>query len=316
MATEKEGRYNIPILTRDNHDSWFRQQRMKLRGKHVFYTCEQRVGQYAKVASVGDIAQGLEELEITDATTKQTSSIRINVDKRKKFEEDEDTALSLLFRSLTEDDQALTDEYASAFDFWAYLKSKYSQTDATTANRYMTSIQTFTYEKEGGGITASWDRLKDYRRKLVNANAGMSSTYPDEALLLILIRSLPSSYSSTVDTLNIQTTLSVDDKLKFLEEKEIRLNEETDEHGHAAFRARKYVPPHQRSSSGSSNDEGHKHTGQCYLCNRKHMARDCPYLEIAKHAVQHAIKELSYGGPLEPNRVKTPKLQNREIAKS
>jgi hypothetical protein len=84
----------------------------------------------------------------------------------------------------------------------------------------MTSIQTFTYGKEEGGITTSWDKLKDYRRKLMNANAGMSDTYPSEALLLVLIRSLPSSYSSTVDILNIQRTLSVDHKLKFLEEKE------------------------------------------------------------------------------------------------
>jgi hypothetical protein len=78
----------------------------------------------------------------------------------------------------------------------------------------MTRIQTFTFDEESGNTT-SWDKIKDYRRKLVNADPEMKGTYSDKALLLILIRSLPVSYRSTVDTLNIQSTLTVDDKPRF-----------------------------------------------------------------------------------------------------
>jgi hypothetical protein len=95
-------------------------------------------------------------LDITDTNTKQTSTtIRINIEKKKKYDEDEATALALLFRSLSEDDQALTDEYESVYDFWAYLKKKYAQTDAVTANKYMTKIQTFIFDSEQSTITAS-----------------------------------------------------------------------------------------------------------------------------------------------------------------
>jgi hypothetical protein len=290
MATENEGT-NIPILNKKNHESWFRQQRIRLRGKQVFYTCEQRVEEYARVATMGDIAQGLEELDIADATSRQTQKIRVNVDKRNKYEADQATALSLLFQALTEDDQALNDEYEFAYDFWAYLKQKYSQTNENTADKYMTRIQRFAFDEESG-IKMSWDKLKDYGQKLVNANPEMKGTYSDKALLLILIRSLPVSYRSTVRTLNIQSTLAVDDKLKLLEENEIRLREESEEQGHVVFGKGKYQPPHKRQGSESSSD-GYKRNGQCYLCSKKHMARDCPFLEIAQEAVQHAMKELS-----------------------
>jgi hypothetical protein len=66
---------------------------------------------------MGDIAQELEELDIADATSRQSQKIRVNVDKRNKHEADQATALSLLFQSLTEDDQALIDEYEFAYDF-------------------------------------------------------------------------------------------------------------------------------------------------------------------------------------------------------
>jgi hypothetical protein len=293
MADEKDG-YRIPILDRENHDSWFRQQRIKLRGKQVFYTCEKKVEEYARVATIGDITKELEELDITDTNTKQTSTIRINIEKKKKYDEDEATALALLFRSLSEDDQALTDEYESVYDFWAYLKKKYAQMDAVTANKYMTKIQTFIFDSEQSTITASWDKLKEYRRKLVNADATVESAYPDRTLLLVLIRALPKSYSSTIDTLNIQSSLSVENKPKFLEEKENRLKEDNElEHANAArMYNKKYVPPQRRPSQSDSDDQ-QKRTRACYLCSKKHMARDCPYLEIAQDAVKHAMKTLS-----------------------
>jgi hypothetical protein len=90
MADEKDG-YRVPILDRENHNSWFRQQRIKLRGKQVFHTCEKKVEEYARVATIGGITKELEELDITDTNTKHMSTIRINIEKKKKYNEDEAT---------------------------------------------------------------------------------------------------------------------------------------------------------------------------------------------------------------------------------
>ena len=123
---DREGLW-IPTLTKANHESWFRQNRIKLRGKGVFYTCEVTLRSYAQIALADDIAEittGVENLDIEEKGIK--TRIVLSLEKKKKYQEDEATGLSLLFRSLSEDDQALNDQYEAIFDFWAYLKKKYS----------------------------------------------------------------------------------------------------------------------------------------------------------------------------------------------
>jgi hypothetical protein len=86
---------------------------------------------------------------------------------------------------------------------------------------YMTRIWTFTFDSEST-VVRSWEKLKDYRRKLVAADADTNRAYKDSALLLVLIRSLPKRFGTTINTLNAQLSLTVKQKLKFLEEKEVR----------------------------------------------------------------------------------------------
>ncbi|KAG9384357.1 hypothetical protein A1F94_003904 [Pyrenophora tritici-repentis] len=56
-----------------------------------------------------------------------------------------------------------------------------------------------------------------------------TATYKDSALLLVLIRSLPKEFKTTIDTLNAQLNLTVEQKLKFLEEKEVRDQQDANE---------------------------------------------------------------------------------------
>lgn len=62
MAIEEKGSH-IPTLNWENHESWFLRQQVKFRGKQVFFTCEQALEKYAKVATVGNVTQNLEELD-------------------------------------------------------------------------------------------------------------------------------------------------------------------------------------------------------------------------------------------------------------
>ncbi len=66
MAEEKKG-WKIPALTCDNHKSWFCWYKIKLTGKDVYYICEKTYIKYCKVATVGEITNSLEELDISDA---------------------------------------------------------------------------------------------------------------------------------------------------------------------------------------------------------------------------------------------------------
>ena len=281
MAEDKEYE-KIPTLTRENHETWFRRYKIKLKGKDVFYVCEKPLLEHCKVATVGEITAALEELDITDAAN---ARVRINIEKKAKYLKDEASALDIMFRSLSEDDQSLIDEYETAYALWAYLQKKYSQTDATTANIYMTKIQMFTFGADNT-IVGAWDKLKDYRSKLGAADLNAKNAYNDLALLLVLVRALPKEYETTIDTLNAQSTLTVDDKLKHLEAKQMRLQQD-EEHAHPAFKIKsksnKYVPPHQRGRSAtqdstSSSGDAAASNYTCHLCQKDHFLRHCPYL--------------------------------------
>ncbi|KAG9247602.1 hypothetical protein BJ878DRAFT_388211, partial [Calycina marina] len=157
---------------------------------------------------------------------------------------------------------------------WAYLQMKYSQIDATTAN---IKIQTFTFV-EGTTVTEVWEKLKDYRRKLRAADTNAKSAYNHWALLLVLVRSLPKSFATTIDTISARGNLTVEDKLKYLEEKESRARNE-DEQAHAAIRVRsdEYTPPHRRRhSSDFERSKSPRNKPKCYLCDERYWMRDCP----------------------------------------
>ena len=102
----------------------------------MYYVCEQTYLDYYKVATIRELVDLLEELNISNARDK-SSIIRLNIEKKAKYLKDEATALNLMFRLLSEDDQALFDEYNRIYDFQAYLYKKYSKTDTTTANIYI-----------------------------------------------------------------------------------------------------------------------------------------------------------------------------------
>ncbi|KAK1918734.1 hypothetical protein P3342_010205 [Pyrenophora teres f. teres] len=141
-----------------------------------------------------ELSDAVKELDITD---NKTVNVYINVDKRDKHLEDEVTAIDLLFKSLSDDDQALVDEYDTAFQFWAYLCKKYTHTDVTAPDM----IQTSTFDSENT-IVGSWEKPKDYRRKLVSVDVDINGAYQHSALLLTLTRLLLTRFRTTIDTLN------------------------------------------------------------------------------------------------------------------
>ncbi|KAI1005575.1 hypothetical protein K3495_g2642 [Podosphaera aphanis] len=124
-------------------------------------------------------------------------------------------------------------EYATAYEIWKFLNRKYNKTNEATIDKIMTRIQTFDYDPEKG-IDGSWEKLMDFRRKLVSAGKTLKNLYPDRSLFLIFTRSLPSEYKATKDGLRFHKDMSVGNKLKELMESEEEVKE--DEKEHAAFR--------------------------------------------------------------------------------
>lgn len=100
-------------------------------------------------------------------------------------------------------------------------------------------------------IIDTWDKLKDFRRKLCAADYEVKDTYQLRALLLILIRAIPKEYTSTIDTLDAQPDLSFEEKLKRLQTKESRLASET-KPDQALLAFNRYSEPNQFSNRDRS----------------------------------------------------------------
>jgi hypothetical protein len=184
----------------------------------LFYTIEQMLIEYARVATVEDnmssFQSSLEQLKLSE-----TNTIHLNIEKKSKYQKDRASALSYICRSLNDDDEALVDEYDTAQQIWKYLKSKYTRVSAVTVNTYMTKIQNCRFhleEQPEMAIIEAWDKLKECRRTSGAADQVAKSAYQDTALFLILTRSLPVDYQGVIDTLDIQVSLTIKDKIKYL----------------------------------------------------------------------------------------------------
>ncbi|KAG9380621.1 hypothetical protein A1F94_009516 [Pyrenophora tritici-repentis] len=133
----------IPKLTKENHEKWFRNNKLKLKGRESSTLSKSRSTHPAgtvnptEQASVLGLTSDFERLGGT-----------WNAEKAKEYDKDEAKALFYITNSLLDDDDALADEYETASALWTALKVKYSKTDQLTANNIMTKLQNFTWKDE------------------------------------------------------------------------------------------------------------------------------------------------------------------------
>lgn len=177
MTRESTQILSIPVLSRHNHEAWFRRMKLRLEGKGIFYTAQQTIEEFA--CTKRNPTSGEKEVpkfknrdkDEIDNLASQFERLggSINVDKESQFNQDQSKLLSILTDHLTEDDQIIVDECGTAKRVWSALKKKYGKINITTANSAINSIQKFRFE-EDVGIEASWDLLRNFRRKLITAN--------------------------------------------------------------------------------------------------------------------------------------------------
>lgn len=91
----------IPILTCDNHDSWFHRYKVKLTGKGVYYVVQQPMIQACQITVINKLAKRVDVLDLKeDAKAKSASSdTMLNVEKKEKYLRDKATAIDYIFRS-------------------------------------------------------------------------------------------------------------------------------------------------------------------------------------------------------------------------
>ncbi|KAI0991400.1 hypothetical protein K3495_g16787, partial [Podosphaera aphanis] len=206
------------LLSRNNHEKWFRTFKYKAQSKDYFYVAETTKENFAWISRAnGSTTSGAPEkkTEESSKSEKNDAESKIedltsrfekmggswNIDKAKTFDQDTAKFFSHLTKSLGDDDQETFEEFTSAKEIWDHLRSKYCRTNESTVSTYISKIQSFpeNFDVENGGIEKAWAKLNSYKRKLTAADISMKNMYPARALFLILTKALPSTYTSIID---------------------------------------------------------------------------------------------------------------------
>lgn len=335
---------DLPTLSRENHEDWFRRAGIKIRGKGVQFAIDSGRTEYAWIQREGGVAgtgasreekQGVTQ----DATPNTTDSSGVdnltskfermggswNIERAEKWDQADAKALEIILDGLGPDDSILIDEYETASAVWTQLKIKYNKTSASTANQYLTALYNFSFDKDTG-IDGSWTKLKEYRRKLVAANPTMRLAHPDEGLFLILTTALQrqGSYTTEIDGFLTQQSLSADEKLKILGEKEAQLQGQSgrSEKANAAWRQHKEVYRHpnhsSRRNSGSSDMSMTGVSFECYCCgSTDHYVADCKFQAASKEFARNLrLKEERGEKEYKPRRTTERTKKHRSDRKS
>ncbi|KAI0996606.1 hypothetical protein K3495_g11578 [Podosphaera aphanis] len=153
---------DIPVLSQETHERWFRNISVLLRANGVLYVTTQSLQQFAALKKpdkidVGEITDGVADFDINDSSNKSL----LNLELKATWLKDDATALSIMMQRLNEDDEALVDEHQSTKEMWRRLHKKYAKSSPVAANDNLTAIQTFDFD-DYPSITVAWDKLKDF----------------------------------------------------------------------------------------------------------------------------------------------------------
>lgn len=275
MAVEIKQNWKVPVLDRNNHESWFRRMEMKLRAKECFYVIETSKYDFAWVHRADGIRTGNTGTPSTEASVDDIANSfeRLggswNIEKAAKYKKDEATALFMIFEGLSETDESLYEEYNSACTLWRHLRDvKYGQTSTADVNKYTSKLQSYEFLQQQG-VNAGWEKLKEWRRKLVSADPHWKPVYNDAYLFQVFTLRLlkVADYTVTIDALRYSPD-TIEEKIKkiALIETDKGLLKSAEEAAHAAFQRRSR--PNRFVETGSGNESDSK--GPCYLCSKKH----------------------------------------------
>jgi hypothetical protein len=205
-----------------------------------------------------------------------------------------------IHQGLSETDRDLAEEYDTPHKLIEALRRKYEKKGLIAASEYVTAYYNFNID--GETVDEAFNKIRSYGRKAAANDDTMKALKTDRAVFQQLLRSLPSSYGVTRDTIRarMEDTDDVEKHMTTLRDKESELKEiaHISKEKHSRPRSKKssdsssrYRRSRRSSSSSSSNTSSRQqrqrsssHHGTCDLCRQEgHGIRDCPRLSEARN---------------------------------
>jgi Reverse transcriptase (RNA-dependent DNA polymerase)/gag-polypeptide of LTR copia-type len=291
----------VPVLTRENWEQWFKLMESYLRSKSQFYVTETTLKEYAWIQRLVDNSSTKPKPSTSATPTTEsdvdslTSSFEKlggswNQDKKDKFEADASGVEYLITICTSQFDNELMEEYATIKTKWLALKAKYSRILPATNRRNLQLLTAFKME-DNMTIEDAWTRLHELRRRVVTEDSSLKGAFTKAGLFQYLLAALPIDYSAIRDSLDTQPDVPIETKLKMLQSKEQRVQ---DEQTALVARQQSYRSERSSRSHGRFNPPGGLNARstsrprqlECYLCGKDHFVKDCPIRDEMRQFVR------------------------------
>ncbi|KAI0999557.1 hypothetical protein K3495_g8641 [Podosphaera aphanis] len=181
---------------------------------------------------------------------------------------------------------------------WIALIKKYTKSPPATNRETVKKITAFTFEPDET-IERGWTRIREYRRRVVEATPQLAEAYSKEHLFDFFVQALPPEYKITRQTIDGYPFLPVLDKLDVLygaeneictsKDKEIAMAARYKDRYQNRSRSTKFYDNRRcRNSSRDSYGSG----PSCRTCKGRHPKHDCPYQEaFEEFTIELRIKD-------------------------
>uniref|UniRef100_A0A9Q8USZ2 Retrovirus-related Pol polyprotein from transposon TNT 1-94-like beta-barrel domain-containing protein n=1 Tax=Passalora fulva TaxID=5499 RepID=A0A9Q8USZ2_PASFU len=247
-----------PLLTRENHETWFKLMRIHLVSKQVDWVLEDIITDIpAATPSIATPSASSESSLPLDQAIRKASYRRHNA-----------TALYEMYICLSTDDQEMTYEIRHAKELWEWAEAKYKRRLLATGRSLLQQYTNFVMT-EDQSIDDAWQELSSIARRAVSISPQFQDIKTEDRKIQQLLAALPDSFGSIRDAIDAQVNLSPQDILAILREKQ-----ESMIHQGTAMFAKK----------------GFQGKLTCHLCGGDHFMSKCPHLSAAQQAVRNKDK--------------------------
>lgn len=255
----------VPLLTRENHEFWFRQMTNLLIGKDAAWVINEKWP--APSLNLSDQFT-LETTTPQSGTSTSTSTppatdppLRPQPSQHSvQFIKANATATYWICQCLSYTDNNLIQSCERAKDAWKILQNKYTKKLQTSSRQYQQQYASYKME-EGTSIDEGWDELMTMARRITAIDPELKELYTEKRVVQQLLSALPDRYSQVRYTLDIIGKKEPEEILSVLYEEEARDSPEI------AMGAR----------------FGNQEKRACLLCDETtHYIKDCPILPAAK----------------------------------
>ena len=318
-ATKSHPRRAVEVLTRQNHERWFRLMKQWLIGEGLWLVVdpENAPDPPATPASTpSSSVTGITEVTQPESYGRDLTALGLTRTEAPKLDA---RAQYQIVNCIDEDDEEMIAEETRARGIWINLLKKYKKNLKTVGRQYLVDL--INYKKPADmNIESAYTEITKMSRKVAELQPDMKAVALPARRFQTLLKSLPEEYETLRDAIDAQTDPDIDVSLQKLQEKEAQLQAKDKEmamwakdnnrkDGYDYRQCSAYRIPQRRRSASSNCSDRHSVRNRredsvksepkdrgCFLCDGRHRIKDYELLrKLRKLAKTFTRKDIKLG---------------------